>query len=497
MDYTKILAQMVKRKTTTELARRKMSYFVDYTNQNFEAGRHHELLFAWADDVLYGRRKRVMISLPPRHSKSEIFSVRLAAMFLGLYPEKQIIHVSHSAMLSNKFSREVRAIVRDDWRYKRLFPETLLHPDRQRVDDWKTTLDGGMKSLGVGGGVTGHGGHLLILDDIVKEGDENSPDVLQGHFEWYNSALRTRLMPGGSIIIPMTRWHTRDIVGSLIALAERNPDAEQWEVLELPAIALEDDPLGREPGEALWPEWFDKKDLKAIEVMSPRYWNALYQQQPLDELGKLFERHGFNRFTVDVEHDEAGVWTFDLALSKDESADNSCWGRWHYVKELGGLYVQCLARRHEKWPIVKEEIKSLILAYVDDYFAFPKNILELQAVQELKHEMPEHAHRIVEVSMKGAKEERAAVYAARVASGRVFVEEGQAGDDFINEHDMFPGIHDDYVDMSSVAAHYFGLKQEFKIISGYSEDEQEVRRLLKREHEHQERQAIQERLGHA
>lgn len=496
MDYTKILAQMVKSKTTTELARRKMKYFVDYTNPRFEAGRHHQLLFEWADDLLYGRRKRVMISLPPRHSKSEIFSVRLAAMYLGLYPEKQIIHVSHSAMLSNKFSREVRAIVRDDWRYKRLFPETLLHPDRQRVDDWKTTLDGGMKSLGVGGGVTGHGGHLLVLDDIVKEGDENSPDVLQGHFEWYNSALRTRLMPGGSIIIPMTRWHTRDIVGALLTLAAHNPDAEQWDVLELPAIAMENDALGRELGEVLWPEWFDKQDLKAIEVMSPRYWNALYQQQPLDELGKLFEGYWFERFMVD-DDDKAAVWTFDLALSEKEAADNSCWGRWMYDKDKGNLTVEHLQQRHEKWPVIKRQIKVLIHDFLDDVFVFPKHTFELMAVQELKDELPKDAHRIVAVSMTGDKHERATLLSSRAMSRRVFVEEGLAGDDFINEHDMFPGVHDDYVDMSSVAAHYFGLKQELLIISGYSEDEQETRKLLARERKYLEQAEVRERLGYA
>lgn len=500
MDYTKLVAKLVVGKTTTELARRKSQEFMHYTKPDFQQGRHHGFFFDIADDILYGRRKRVMLSVPPRHTKSETFSIRLPAHFLGLYPNRRVIHVSHSARLSNKFSRQVRRLLRDDTNYRRLFPKTMLDPDRQRVDDWQTTDGGGMLSLGVGGGVTGEGGDLIILDDVVKEGDENSPEILRDTFDWYASALRTRLQPGGAIIIPMTRWSTQDIIGMLRALAERDPNAEQWHVIELPAIALQNDILGREPGQALWPEWYDVSDLMAIKSLSPRYWEALYQQKPLDEIGKLFERHKFERFILDADDDKAAVWTFDLALGEKESADFSVWGRWMYKQdededEYGELYVESIHRNHEKWPVVKRQIILLIQTFEDDVFVFPKHTFELMAVQELKDELPDDAYRILAVSMTGDKHERAALYSSRVASRRAFVEEGKAGDDFINEHDMFPGPNDDFVDMSSVAAHYFGLKQEIKIISGYTEDEQKRRRLLKREQAHLQRRAVEERLG--
>jgi phage terminase large subunit-like protein len=475
------LAKVLIRDATIALARREMREFIEFTYDGWESSRHHDALFELADRLVHGKNQRIMISLPPRHSKSEIFSIRLPAYFLGVHPDRQIIHVSYSSNLSNTFSRQIRQLVRDSASYRTLFT-TRLDQERTRIDDWKTTLGGGFKSTGIGGGLTGHGCDLLIIDDPVKEGDENSPTTLQQHYEWYNSAARTRLLPDANIVIVMTRWHTRDLVGRLRDLAEANESADQWDVVELPALAdSDDDPLGRELGEPLWAARFDRDALEAVRVMSDRYWMALYQQKPLDEMGATFERGWFNRFNVIPELErQSGAWCFDLALSKDDRGDYSVFGRWIYSD--GVLWVHRIHQLRDNWHSVKERIIDLMNAHPHDKFVFPTNILELAAVQDLKyHKRVNNPRQLVEVSMKGDKDQRARLYSDRAASGRAYVEVGAEGDAFINEHALFPDEHDDFVDMSSVACHYFGLHEEVRVIAR-GDDEQRARLIAREKH---------------
>jgi hypothetical protein len=490
-------ALMVEKMATTELARRDLLEFIGYTKPDYEAAKHHVLLCELAQRLVYGKNQRIIINLPPRHGKSEIFSIRLPAFYLGVHPEKQIIHTSYALSLSNEFSRQVRSLIRDDFRYWRLFPATMLDPERQRIDDWKTTKGGGWLGRGVEGGISGHGGDLILGDDLHKEGDERSPETLRATAEWYASALRTRLMPGGNIGIIHTRWHTRDITGSLLARAMETATADQWEVFTLPAIAGENDPLGRAPGEALWAERYSIADLNAIEANSDYYWQALYQQQPLNEIGALFERPDFNRYTPDNHSINRPAWCFDLALSEKESADYSTVGRWMYDKASGRVFVSNIARLHESFPLVKSKIHQWMNEYPDDDFCFPAHLLELVAMQELKHERPNDWHRIKTVEQKGDKHERAAIFAARVKSGQAYVEDTPMGDKFINEHVDFPGEFDDFVDMSSVACHHFGLREELRALIGYSKDEQRQRELLERQHKAQEAATMLRRFGNA
>lgn len=494
-----IMAREVVRKVTTELARRKSLEFMHYTKHDFEQSHHHVLLSELVDKLIHEENKRIIVSLPPRHTKSEFFSIRLPAMYLGSHPDRQILHVSYASSLSNKFSLQVRALVRDDMRYRKLFPRTRLHQDRQRLDDWETSLGGGFKSTGMGGGISGHGFNLGIIDDPVKEGDENSPTTLKQHLEWYASAFRTRVAPGANIVLVMTRWHTRDLAGELESLARREPEtADQWEIINLPAIAIDDDdPLGREPGQALWEGRFPVSALEPIRIMTKKYWWSLYQQRPLDELGKLFNKDDFKRVPVTENgYQNQGVWCFDLALSKDETADYSAISRVLYDKEASTLTFRNIHHLHDNWVQVKQIIKDIIVtAPAQDKFAFPKHLLELVALQDLRHELPDYANRFIEVSQAGDKHERASVLASWLAVGRVFVEQSQAGDMFINEHDQFPDEHDDFVDMSSVATHHFGLKEELRILLGYTEEEAKRRELFEREQRLQKERQFLDNLG--
>lgn len=455
-------AQIALRMIDLELARRRMLDFCQITKSDWITARHHVRLCEIADRAIAHQVRFVAVSLPPRHTKSEIFSIRLPAMYLGVHPDRHIIHVSYAAALSNTFSMQVRSLIRDDETYHELFPATQIDPDRQRLDDWKTTLGGGFKSIGVGAGISGHGADLIICDDVTKEGDENSPQTLRQTFEWYASAARIRLSPGGVMLLIGTRWALGDLIGAVLDSAKANPHGDQWEAVVLPALAGENDPLGRGEGEALWPERFSVNDLLAIQSLSKRYFQSLYQQDPQPEGAKLFYEKWFTR----LYESNLGscVWAFDLAISEDNTADFTVWGRWVFDREKKSLSVGDIERVQQQWPETKKDILNLMDAYPDDLFLFPKDVYELMAVQELRSSRSNDARRIRQVSMKGDKRERAGLYAQIAESGRASVQEGTMGDLFIREHDRFPDEHDDFVDMSSVAAHYFAPLADFKAI---------------------------------
>lgn len=278
------------------LARRLFIPFCQYMISNFVVKLHHDRIGRSLDSVNQGLITRVMFAMPPRHGKSYMCSELFPAFWLGCHPQGQIIHASYAAALSNSFSMKVRAIIRDSYLYKDLFPHVVIDPGRQRLDDWKLANGGGFKSIGVGGGITGHGADLFIIDDPHKEGDEQSGRAMQSVFDWYNSAARTRLSPGAAVVFPMTRWHPRDLAGRLLELAKHDPLADQWELLRFPALAEKDDPLGRVVGEALWPERFSVKDLFAIRAISARYFGALFQQKPELTDAPMFEMGDFNRY---------------------------------------------------------------------------------------------------------------------------------------------------------------------------------------------------------
>jgi predicted phage terminase large subunit-like protein len=461
-DYAnQLAAQVYLRRLRLELARRLVIRFCQVVHDGFIVAPHHQLIAEKLDQVAAGDLRRLIISMPPRHGKSEMASVLFPAYWLGLNPIKQIIHVSYAAALSNEFARRVRSIVRDDPQYRRLFPEVALDPERQRLDDWKLTAGGGFKSIGVQGGISGHGADLLIIDDPVKEGDEKSLTTLQAVFDWYLSAARTRLSPGAAVVVIMTRWHPLDLVGQLLELAERDPLADQWEQLTLPALAGENDPLGRAPGQALWPERFSEQDLISIRSLSERYFEALFQQNPQVTDAPMFLAEDFHRAPVGSVSDYKNcVWTFDLAMTEGNRADYNVFGRWAFVD--GDLYLLEVRRFRAQWPEVKNALLAVAEAYPSDLLVFPNEFLELVALQMLRSEYG-LAGRVKAQPLDGDKVARAQVLADFAKSGRVMVCSGPEGDAFVREHCQFPDLaqHDDCVDMSSVAAAYFGLGRRF------------------------------------
>jgi predicted phage terminase large subunit-like protein len=275
------------------------------TYPTYQVNWHHELIAAALDDFATKRDQRLMVFSFPRSGKSELVSRRLPAYLLGREPDATIIATSYSASLASAMNRDVQRIIDSD-EYRRLFPATRLWGKNVRSDaqgSWLRNSDlfeivghrGYYLSTGVGGGITGRGGKYLLIDDPVKNRKEaNSPTYRNAVWEWYTSTLYTRLAPNGNILLIVTRWHEDDLAGRLLAVAKADPQADQWTVITLPAVAEEPvaayDP--RKPGDVLWPVRWDAGEMQRKRaVVGERDWASLYQQRPAPDEGEIFKRH--------------------------------------------------------------------------------------------------------------------------------------------------------------------------------------------------------------
>lgn len=275
-------------------AKKSLINFARYTMPEYFPGWYHYFISDTVGEMIHGNLRRLIISLPPRHGKSELISRRLPAYLLGIDPDTSIIASSYSADLSSRNNRDVQRIIESE-RYRALFPNTFLNDSNSRTvaGSWLRNSDlfevvghkGVYRSAGVGGGITGMGGKWLIIDDPVKNREEaDSATYRQVNWDWYTSTFSTRQEADARILIVMTRWHSDDLVGRLLDLAGNDNKADQWQVINLPAICpmqggAEYDP--RKPGEPLWPEKFNLDSLAKMKASIGEYqWSALYQQHP-------------------------------------------------------------------------------------------------------------------------------------------------------------------------------------------------------------------------
>lgn len=260
--------------------------FTKYTNPSYEAAIHHLLIAEKLEAVERGEIKRLMITMPPRHGKSELASRRFPAYFMGRNTGKQIIAASYNSDLSNDFGREVRNIV-DSPEFGALFP-VKLSQDSKAANRWHTDSGGMYVAAGVGTAITGRGADILLIDDPFKDREEaDSENRRERVWDWYTSTAYTRLMPGGAIVIINTRWHDDDLSGKL--LAEQDHGGDKWDLLSLPAI--------NSNGDALWPSWYPLDRLEQIRnVLPARDWNSLYQQNPIPDDGDYFKSAWFGEY---------------------------------------------------------------------------------------------------------------------------------------------------------------------------------------------------------
>lgn len=303
-------------KAAFELARRRLMDFSFCVDPSYQYANHLQFLAEALEKVERGETKKLMIFFAPRHGKSQMVSCNFPAWYLGRNPDKRIIHASYADALSNEWSRRTRDIVEDEI-YRAIFGIST-EKDVRSVDNWRMAKHrGGMLSMGVGGSATGHGADLFIIDDPIKNAQEAESEVYRNRiYDWYKSVARTRLEPNAAIIVMMARWHQKDLAGSILA------DDPGWTVINIKAIAGEEDPLGRHKGEALWPKRFDIDALEQIKKdIGSRFWTALYEGDPVDPEGAIIKRQWI-QFYEALPPKTRRAGGVDTATSKKTSADN-------------------------------------------------------------------------------------------------------------------------------------------------------------------------------
>jgi predicted phage terminase large subunit-like protein len=311
-----------------ELARRKLIEFVKQFHPRYKAGWvHHDIcrrLEKFSADVEAGLSPRLMLLMPPRHGKSQLASKLYPAWHLGHYPHHEFIGCSYNISLALDFSREIRDVIRSDY-YQKLFEKTRLNPDFMSAEAWRLLTStgvgaGGYNAAGVGGGITGKGAHILVIDDPVKNNEEaESPDLRKKIWNWYQSTAYTRLAPGGGVLIIQTWWHDDDLAGRLQKEMLEDPEADQFEVIKYPAIAEEDEEF-RLMGEALHPDRYDLPALEKIKrTLGTNYWSALYQQAPISEEGAFFKQEMFVHPVENPNPEHLYIYqAWDLAISEEQ-----------------------------------------------------------------------------------------------------------------------------------------------------------------------------------
>ena len=293
--------------------------FVKHVWPDFVEGKHHKRIADKFNKLASGEIKRLIINMPPRHTKSEFGSYLLPAWMVGRNPKLKIIQSTNTTELSVRFGRKAKALI-DSPEYQKVF-NTKLREDSQAAGKWETAQGGEYYAAGVGSAITGRGADLLIIDDPHSEQDAMNAQALERTYEWYTSGPRQRLQPGGSIIVIMTRWNEKDLTGRLLN-AQKEVKADQWHVVEFPAIMPS--------GQPVWPEYWKKEDLESVKASIPlSKWNAQYMQNPTSEEGALIKREWWRPWEDEelppLEH---VIQSYDTAFMKKQTADYSAITTW-------------------------------------------------------------------------------------------------------------------------------------------------------------------------
>ena len=416
----------------------------------FISGRHHKIMADAFERVANGELKRLIINMPPRHTKSEFASYLFPAWFLGKFPEKKIIQTAHTAELAVGFGRKVRNLVNTP-AYQEIFP-TKLSSDSKAAGRWNTHAGGDYFAIGVGGAVTGKGADVLIIDDPHSEQEamQGNPEVYDRVFEWYGSGPRQRLQPGGSIIIVMTRWSKRDLTGQILANSMKR-EGDEWEVIEFPALLPSGTPL--------WEEFWSKKELEAIKAEIPvSKWEAQYQQNPTSEEGAIIKRDMWKIWEKEVPPPcEYIIQSWDTAFEKHSRADYSActtWGVFYHPNtngvDVANIILLDAFKERMEFPDLKKKAHELYKEWEPDSLIIEKKAAGAPLIYELRQiGIPLSEYTPSKGSDKIA---RVNAISDLFASGYVWCPEKRWAEEVMEECASFPnGEHDDIVDSTSQA----------------------------------------------
>ena len=422
--------------------------FVKCVWPEFIEGAHHRHIAKKFNDLANKKINRLIVNMPPRHTKSEFASYLLPAWMVGRNPKLKIIQVTHTGELAIRFGRKAKHLI-DSEEYSKIF-QTRLQEDSQAAGRWETAQGGEYFAAGVGGAITGRGADLLIIDDPHSEQDAMSATAFENAYEWYTSGPRQRLQPGGQIVLVMTRWSKKDLTGILMN-NQKEVKGDQWDVVEFPAL-MDHGPV--------WPEYWNQKELEKVKATLPvGKWNAQWMQKPTSEEGALIKREWWRKWDKDAPPDlHYVIQSYDTAFMKKETADYSAITTW-------GVF----------YPEEDKPANLILLDCVKERYEFPE--LRRVALDQYKYWKPEMV--IIEAKASGLpltyelrqmdipvqtftpsrgndKHVRVNTCAPLFESGMIWAPEQKFAEEVIEECAAFPhGDHDDLVDSMTMAVMRF------------------------------------------
>jgi predicted phage terminase large subunit-like protein len=452
-----------------ELMQEKFIKFVEKVWPTFIAGRHHKRMAEAFERVARGECKRLIINMPPRHTKSEFASYLLPAWFLGKFPGKKVIQTSHTAELAVGFGRKVRNLV-DTEQYHDIFPELGLQSDSKAAGRWNTSKGGDYFAIGVGGAVTGKGADLLIIDDPHSEQEAamaaTNPEVYDKVYEWYTSGPRQRLQPGGAIVIVMTRWAQRDLTGQVLKNAALRGETD-WEVIEFPAILPSGNPL--------WPEFWSMAELSALREELPNSkWQAQYQQNPVGNESAIVKRDWWQWWEEDEPPQcEYILQTWDTAFEKHQRADFSAGTTWgvfqHHKDNTKHIILLNTYKKRVEWVDLKRDVLKEYNMFEPDGLLIEKKATGAPLIYELRAMgIP-----VQEYTPSKGQDKIARLNSVSdiIASGKVWVPKTRWAEELVDEIAAFPsGEHDDLVDATTLALMRFRAGGFLRLASDEPED---------------------------
>ena len=434
-----------------ELYQEKFIKFVEKVWPTFISGAHHKRMAEAFERVANGTCKRLIINMPPRHTKSEFASYLLPAWFLGKFPHKKVIQTSHTAELAVGFGRKVRNLV-DSEVYNEIFPNLALQADSKAAGRWNTSKGGDYFAIGVGGAVTGKGADVLIIDDPHSEQEAamaaSNPEVYDKVYEWYTSGPRQRLQPGGAIVIVMTRWAARDLTGQVLKSAAQRT-GEEWEVIEFPAIL----PSGR----PLWPQFWSFEELEALREELPNSkWQAQYQQNPVGNESAIVKRDWWKWWEKDNPPQcEYILQSWDTAFEKTQRADYSAgttWGIFNCEEDnfAPNIILLNTYKKRVEFPELKRDVLREYNQYEPDSLIVEKKASGAPLIYDLRAMgIP-----VQEFTPGKGQDKIARLNSVSdiIASGKVWVPQTRWAEELVDEVAAFPsGEHDDLVDATTLA----------------------------------------------